>query len=164
MEKISIESIPALALGIGTAIIIVAIIALITTSMIPSSYMTLTNNNYTVYHPTNVTQIPNGNLITLYTVAVFNTTAQTYAAVPATNYTYNSTNLTLQLLDTGLMNSPGRSVVFTYLASTNATAILSKGALALTSFADWFGILIVVVVAVIILGLIMFLRGRGGEA
>ena len=55
-------------------------------------------------------------------------------------------------------------------ASTNQnfTYIVGKGLVALTSFADWFQIIVIVVVAVIILALVMFLRGgpegRGGEA
>lgn len=50
-------------------------------------------------------------------------------------------------------------------ASTDAnfTSIVGKGLTALSSFADWFGILVIVVIAVIILALVMFLRGRGGE-
>lgn len=50
--------------------------------------------------------------------------------------------------------------------STNAnfTYVVGKGLTALTSFADWFAIIVIVVVAVIILALVMMLRGRGGEA
>jgi hypothetical protein len=45
----------------------------------------------------------------------------------------------------------------------NFTNVVSLGLTALTSFADWFGIIVIVVVAVIILSLVMMLRGRGGE-
>lgn len=48
--------------------------------------------------------------------------------------------------------------------NTNFTYIVGKGMTALTSFADWFQIIVIVVVAVIILALVMFLRGRGGES
>lgn len=44
----------------------------------------------------------------------------------------------------------------------NATAVIGKGLAAMSSFADWFAIIIVVVVAVIVIGLVMLLgRGQG---
>ena len=46
----------------------------------------------------------------------------------------------------------------------NATAIIQKGLTAMSNFGDWFGLIVVVGVAVIILGLVLLLRGqeRGG--
>lgn len=43
--------------------------------------------------------------------------------------------------------------------NTNFTYTIDKGLVAITSFADWFGIIIIVVVAVIILALVMMLGG-----
>ena len=51
----------------------------------------------------------------------------------------------------------------TNVTDANATYVLGKGLTAMASFADWFEILVIVVIAVIILALVMFLRGRGGE-
>lgn len=47
--------------------------------------------------------------------------------------------------------------------NTNFTYVMYKGQLAITSFADWFSIIVVVVVAVLIISLVLMLRGRGGE-
>ena len=44
----------------------------------------------------------------------------------------------------------------------NFTYVVTAGLQALTSFADWFGIIVIVVVAVIILALVMMLGGGGG--
>ena len=50
----------------------------------------------------------------------------------------------------------------TNVTDANATYVLTKGLAAMSSFADWFSIIVIVVVAVIILALVMLLRGRGG--
>lgn len=50
--------------------------------------------------------------------------------------------------------------------STNAnfTYVVDLGVLAIVGFANWFGIIITIAAAVIILSLIYLLRGRGGGA
>lgn len=162
---IEIKDIPELALGIGIAIVIVAITSLVIVSMVPSSYMTMTYANWTFTHPTNVTQVPvSGIGAALYSVTVYNDTTQLWSRPETTNWTLNTSNYTLQLLDTSLMNTPMKSISFRYLAYTNSTKILEKGADAFMDFADWFAILVVVIVSVLILALVMMLRNRGGQA
>jgi DNA-binding transcriptional regulator of glucitol operon len=48
--------------------------------------------------------------------------------------------------------------------NVNFTSVVDLGLAAIGSFANWFSIMVVVIVAVIILSLVMLLRGRSGGA
>lgn len=52
----------------------------------------------------------------------------------------------------------------TSISDVNASYVLQKGLSAMTTFADWFSIIIIVVVAVIVIGLVMMLGQRRGAA
>jgi len=93
--------------------------------------------------------------------AVYNDTTQAYGSLPATNYTINTTTGFLNVTDSDARVGT-ESVNYMYSGDSNATSIVSKGLIAIGSFADWFIILIVVVIAVIVLALLQYLRGRGG--
>lgn len=159
-SSLNIDSIPTMALALFTAIVTIAIIALVVVNMMPASYRANTIYNYTF--TANVTSLPYidagyNNL----SIACFNSSG---VAMASTNFTYWDNNNTLMIrngVDTG---GYARSCTYQYSAFTNATSVLSKGTVALASFADWFGILVIVIISVIILGLVMFLKGRGGEA
>lgn len=50
----------------------------------------------------------------------------------------------------------------TNISDGNATYVLGKGLTAMSTFADWFVIMVIVVVSVIVIGLVMLLgRGQG---
>jgi hypothetical protein len=164
--QLSIDSIGPTALSIGVGIIIVAVVSLVLATMIPATYDE--NHLYSNYsftaNDTNLPTIDHGDVSIL---AVYNNTEQTgMAGVLDTDWHYYANNNTLHLISADFKDNtahPYKSVQYTYTAYTNATSIVDEGLTALTSFADWFGIIVIVVVAVIILSLVMLLRGRGGE-
>lgn len=154
----SIDGIGDVALSVGIAIIVVAVVALILATFIPSTYTDITVTNTTF---DNSTTIPVG--YELKSWSVFNDTTQVYGALPANNYTLYANNGSLTIDDTEAIKYGDESVNFVYSGNSNATAVVSKGLIAISAFADWFSIIIIVVVAVVILTLVMLLRGRGGR-
>jgi len=48
------------------------------------------------------------------------------------------------------------------ISDTNTTYVIGKGVTAIKLFADWFSIIVIVAVSVIVIGLIYFLQRRGG--
>jgi hypothetical protein len=171
-QSIGINDIGPVAISLGVAIISIAVIALVISMMRPASYTTVNVGNYTFAYPTNVTTLPatncimsNDNGCVLLSIAVYNATTQASTSLQDVNYyIYYSNNLSLQLNQTSLMNAPLKSVAYTFTGGTNATSVLTSGGTALTIFADWFQILVIVIIAVIILALIMLIGRQRGQA
>lgn len=156
MGGIGINDIGTSARGIGIAVLTVAILVLVLATMQPATYKNITVANLTFDNETTLT-VQYG----LVSWNVYNDTTQTYAALPATNYTLNTATGFLNVTDNTARGGPGtnilESVRYVYSGNSNATAILILGGSAIITISDWVGMIVVIVIAVIILGLVMML-------
>ena len=158
-QSIGINDIGPLALGIGVAVIVVSIIALILAQMIPATYLDRTVNNHTF---DNTTTLSVGHALKSW--SVYNDTTQLYAELPAANYTVYTNNGTLIMHQEDDYILGLESVNYVYNADSNATYTTNLGLAAVITISSWFSLVVIVVVAVIILSLVLMLRGRGGTS
>jgi len=161
MKGFGVGDIGPVALSMGAAIIMVAVVALVLVAMEPQTY-----ESQLVFNQTfdNVTDLSLGYGLVSFTV--YADELQTGDPLTADNYTYTSANGTLQVTDATAKGGGGlslESVNYYRMGASVATGILAEGAVTISILADWFGIIIIVVVAVIILAMVMMLGGGGGR-
>lgn len=172
MSEVGVKNIGPYALGLMIAIVLVAIGAYVLSVMAPTTYLATAvlneahNSSATVPETVTLTYCINGLVGTPTVVQLDNATGTQYALTATTNYTVlSSTACTLNITSAGRVNSTGDryTVNYTYNADTNATYVLNSGLNAFSTFADWFTIMVIVLVAIVIIGVVMLLGRQGGR-
>ena len=170
--NLGIDDLGPLALAIGVAIMIVSIVAMVLAGFIPSTYVERTitsethNSSGTIPETVTLTTVEGG----IITGSISISATDFVTGTVNNSIVYNVISLTagtLNVTNAHWINHTADyyTVNYTYDGFGNSTAILQKGLVAMSNFGDWFGLIVIVAIAVIILGLVLLLRGRpGGEA
>lgn len=151
-----IEKIGSYALMLGVAIITMTVVTMILGNFVDVSYATNSynktfDNSTTVYYQRGVQSMD-----------VYNTTNQLYPKLPATNYSYTAANGTLLIIDANAGRYGTEAVWWSVKEDSNATNVITKGAQAMMNYSDWFPIIVIIIVAVLILALVSSIGNRSG--
>jgi hypothetical protein len=168
----NVQDIGPVALSIGLAIIIVAVMAMILSQMAPQTYVEIPIVNDSFSHSTLAGVGANATNVTLTTVG-YGMKSGTLIVRWYSNTTLNTTTLTtgnytllsgingiVEVEAISAWNTSGDKIDFsyTYDDAGASTSTITAGLSALSVFGDWFGIIVIVAVAAIILGLVMLFR------
>lgn len=176
MSELGVKSIGPYATVILIAIMTVVVGTLILAAMQPMTYRNVAvtneyhNSTGTVPETVTLTHCNNG----LYGNAVIDKKDNDTNTVTRMGLTTAGANYTVLSTATCMFNMTAATYInetadtywfnYTYKTDTNATSVIRKGVLAMSSFADWFGILVIVFIAVIVISLVMMLGRQRGRS
>jgi hypothetical protein len=120
-------------------------------------------SNESINFAVNNTWYPVGNTPLVSLDNVTNTTVNEYTAIKAGNWTSNATHVRLQQSpSTGGINVGTYLVTYTFQNYYTYEANISgAGVVALNTYSNYFGILVIAIIFVAIIGLIMLVAGSG---
>lgn len=143
-------------MSFGIAVIVIAVVALFLANFQAQTYSSTVAGVIWNGSAGNTTLLVEGG-IGSYTV--YNDSSEGLTLTEGTHFSLDQTTGLLYVYSnqtsTNMCN-------YTYSATTNTTYVVIKGLSAMTTFADWFVVIVIVIVSVIILGIVLLLQKLGG--
>lgn len=167
---LSVGDIGPIALSLGVAVIIISVVALVLGTMTPQTYQetAVTNETFNATsdpYTLTVSHASDSDFVELTDATVYKTSDYLNSTSELADSAYNISDSEAGTIELSTsVDSGNEAIDYKYDEETTSTGILTKGKDAMSTFSDWFNIIVIVAVAAIILGLVMLFRGssRGG--